>query len=219
MNLKIKNLSRSYPQGKTIVKALDGVSFDVLTGESLAIIGPSGSGKTTLLTLLAGLDSPTSGEIWLNEQPIHQLSEEDLTQFRAHNIGIVFQQFHLMPHLSALENVCLPLELLGEDRVVERALHRLDQVGLKERAHHLPSQLSGGEKQRVAIARASVTSPKYLLADEPSGNLDTETGKKVMDLLFELSKAEGIQLILITHDQQLAGRCQNQIELVGGHLK
>ncbi len=219
MILQVKDLRKSFTQGKRTIDALKGVSFQVEKNESLAIVGPSGSGKTTLLSLLAGLDQVSAGEINFDGNPIHNMSERELNAFRAQNIGIVFQQFHLMPHLSALENVALPLDILGQDNSEERARSMLVQVGLGDRVTHRPHQLSGGECQRVAIARASVTNPKILLADEPSGNLDTETGAKVMDLLFQLVEDHGMTLILITHNEKLAHRCQKQIHIVGGQLQ
>lgn len=219
MILKVDHLQKSFAQGKKIIQALKGISFEMNKGESLAIVGPSGSGKTTLLSLLAGLDQVSEGEIVLDGSAIHSLSESELNSFRAKNIGIVFQQFHLMPHLSALENVALPLDILGTKDSESRAQKMLEQVGLGERTDHRPHQLSGGECQRVAMARALVTHPKILLADEPSGNLDTETGKVVMDLLFNLVKEQDMTLLLITHDPNLAKRCQRQIHLVGGQLQ
>ena len=219
MILDVKNLSKYFLQSERKIEALKNVSFQVKDHQSLAIVGPSGSGKTTLLALLAGLDSVSEGEIYIENNPIHKMSEEKLTRFRAKNIGIVFQQFYLMPHLTALENVALPLDIIGEKNVEKRAKEILTQVGLEERIHHKPNELSGGECQRVAIARASVVRPKILLADEPSGNLDTETGKKVMDLLFDLVKKNQMTLVLITHDLELAKRCQNQIQLVGGKIQ
>lgn len=216
MRLQIENLSRRFYQGQTEISALDNVSFSVSPGESLAITGPSGSGKTTLLSLMAGLESPSAGKIIFGDTDISQLSERERTDFRAANIGIVFQQFHLMPHLTALENVCLPLEILGKPFAQSQALEILKNVGLSERAHHLPHQMSGGECQRVAIARAMVHKPPFIFADEPSGNLDTSNGQKVMDLLFSLISEQKRTLILITHDQQLAERCDHQIHLLGG---
>ena len=218
MILEVQGLTKTFRQGERKVHALNNVSFSVEKNQSLAIVGPSGSGKTTLLSLLAGLDRFDQGEIKAVQASIGQMSEEELTRYRAQNIGIVFQQFHLMPHLTALENVCLPLDILGEQGVEKRAKEMLELVGLKERIHHKPHELSGGECQRVAIARASVTKPKILLADEPSGNLDTETGKIVMDLLFKLVEESDMTLVLITHDNNLAQRCQRQIQLVGGQL-
>lgn len=222
MILNVENLTKQYLQGGTVVKALDDISFNISTGESLSIVGPSGSGKTTLLTLLAGLDKPSEGKIILNKEDLTQLSEKEIIQFRSQNIGIVFQQFHLMPHLTALENVSLPLEITGKyslSEIEERAKHYLDLVGLSHRHDHFPNQLSGGECQRVAIARATIMNPKILLADEPSGNLDTKTGIKVMDLLFKMSEDNQSNLILVTHDIRLANRCQRQIHLTGGRLQ
>lgn len=219
MILSVSNISKYFDQGETTIKALDDITFELSKSDSLAIIGPSGSGKTTLLSLLAGLDSPTKGEITISNQKITELNEKELTLFRSKNIGIVFQQFHLMPHLTALENVSLPLEIIGENNVNEKALTILKQVGLGNRADHFSHQLSGGENQRVAIARALVTRPKIILADEPSGNLDTETGIKVMDLLFNLTKEADSALILITHDLQLANRCSRKLSIKGGVIQ
>jgi putative ABC transport system ATP-binding protein len=217
--LQVKDVSKSFVQGQRLVEALKGINFTIESQQSLAILGPSGSGKTTLLSLLAGLDQVTSGEIVFAGASLHKMSESELNRFRAHNIGIVFQQFHLMPHLTAVENVALPLDILGVEHAQEKAKELLLQVGLGERLDHRPHQLSGGECQRVAIARASVIEPKVLLADEPSGNLDTDTGQKVMDLLFQLVQDKAMTLILITHDEQLAARCQRQLRLVGGRLQ
>lgn len=216
MILEVKNLSKKFKQGETIINAVNDLSFSLENGKSLSITGPSGSGKTTVMSLLAGLDSPSKGEIDVDGVKINNLSEKELSQFRAKNIGIVFQQFHLMPHLSALENVCLPLEINKIDDVTIQAKKILESVGLSDRINHLPSQLSGGEKQRVAIARAIVLRPKLILADEPSGNLDTDTGKKVMDLLFKMTDEFNLSLVLITHDLQLAKRCDQQINLFAG---
>ncbi len=219
MIIDVKDLRKSFYQGQRQIEALKGISFRVPSNESLAVVGPSGSGKSTLMSLLAGLDTVTDGEIFFDQTGIHQMREKQLNTFRAKNIGIVFQQFHLMPHLSALENVALPLDILGRDHSQDQAQEMLERVGLGERVTHRPHQLSGGECQRVAIARASVTRPKVLLADEPSGNLDTATGRKVMDLLFQLVADQGVTLLLITHDEALAQRCQKQIHLVGGQLQ
>jgi putative ABC transport system ATP-binding protein len=219
MSLKIDQLSKSFFQGTTRITALDQVSFTVEKGDSFAIIGPSGSGKTTLLTLMAGLESPTSGHIFFDKTDITLLSEKERTEFRAKNIGIVFQQFHLMPHLTALENVSLPLEITGAENIQDRATEALVRVGLEHRVNHLPKQLSGGESQRVAMARAMVHRPPFIFADEPSGNLDTENGEKVMKLLFDLIGKEKSTLVLITHDLNLASRCHRQIHLHGGRLQ
>ncbi len=216
MSLIVKDLSKTYQQGKTPIKALDDLSFELKKGGSLSVVGPSGSGKTTLLTLLAGLDQADQGEILFNDKAVQDFSEKQWTEFRGKNIGIVFQSFYLMPHLTALENVSLPLELQNHSHSVQRATDVLKQVGLGDRTEHKPSQLSGGECQRVAIARALSVNPPFIFADEPSGNLDTDTGKKVMDLLFELVKQNEMTLLLITHDSKLAARCESQIHLVGG---
>lgn len=218
MHLKIENLSKSYQQGETQIPALTQVNLQVDAGESLAIIGPSGSGKTTLLTLMAGLESPSQGHIRFGDIDMGALNEKERTNFRAKNIGIVFQQFHLMPHLTALENVSLPLEILGQT-LGSSPLEALKKVGLENRSHHLPHQLSGGECQRVAIARAMIHRPPFIFADEPSGNLDTDNGTKVMNLLFQRIKEEKTTLVLITHDLELAARCDRQIHLHGGHLQ
>lgn len=222
MILQVNDVTKQYLQGETTVTALNSINFNISVGESLSIVGPSGSGKTTLLSLLAGLDKPTSGEIILNGQNITSLPEKEIVNFRSQNIGIVFQQFHLMPHLTALENVALPLEIMGKlsmTEIEEKSRHFLDIVGLSHRHDHFPHQLSGGECQRVAIARATIITPKILLADEPSGNLDTNTGIKVMDLLFKMSEENKTNLVLVTHDIRLANRCQRQIHLTAGELQ
>ncbi len=216
MNLKVEKLTKSFYQGDTQIQALSDVSFELDNKKSLALVGPSGSGKTTLLSLLGGLEEVTSGHIFIDGLDITQLSEKEMTKFRSEKIGIVFQQFHLMPYLTALENVSLPLEISGEDLIEKRAKEVLEQVGLTSRLHHLPSQMSGGECQRVAIARAFVSRPQLLLADEPSGNLDTETGEKVMDLLFSMSEKNKQLLVLVTHDLKLAERCEERVYLKGG---
>lgn len=216
--LKVEKVSKRFLQGESVIHALKDVSFQVGKGETVAIVGPSGSGKTTLLSVLAGLEPPTAGRISLEDQVLADMNESKLSRFRGENIGIVFQQFHLMPHLTALENVCLPLEILDQDNVVTRAEQALQAVGLRERKNHLPHQLSGGECQRVAIARASVVEPNILLADEPSGNLDTKTGEKVMDILFSLVRNKQMTMVLVTHDTNLANRCDRKIHLEGGAL-
>jgi putative ABC transport system ATP-binding protein len=216
--LTAENLGKSYDQGTTRIQVLDQLNLNVTKGDTLAILGRSGSGKSTLLSLLAGLDRPNQGRIILNQQDLNQLSEGDLTKFRGQNLGIIFQQFHLMNSLTALENVSLPLEILGQDQATRRAQEALDRVGLADRQHHLPHQLSGGECQRVAIARAFVVEPQLLLADEPSGNLDDETGDKVMSLLFDAVAERQMTLVLVTHDQNLAHRCARRMTLDQGRL-
>jgi putative ABC transport system ATP-binding protein len=216
--MNIVNVKKSYGQGSSRVEVLKGINLKIESGETLALVGKSGSGKSTLLSLMAGLDQVDSGEIWIQEKCINKLSEKDLTFFRAQNIGIVFQQFHLVSTLTALENVLLPLNILKNPNALEIATKLIDQVGLSHRSHHLPSELSGGESQRVAIARALSTSPAILFADEPSGNLDEETGVKVMDLLFEMVKQTKTTLILVTHDRDLAKKCSRIILLEHGSL-
>lgn len=219
MILEANHVSQYFTQGETRIEALKDVSFQIKKKENLSIVGPSGSGKTTLLSLLAGLDRPSEGKIKINGTSLGDLSEQELTTFRGQNIGIVFQQFHLMPHLTALENVSLPLEIAGVDQVRERACEFLQFVGLEQRLNHFPNQLSGGENQRVAIARASVLRPQLLLADEPSGNLDTQTGSKIMDLLFQIAQESQMTLVLVTHDLNLAKRCDKELHLVGGKVR
>ena len=221
MILKITDLHKSFqsPGNHTPIHVLRGVSLKVVQGETVAILGQSGSGKSTLLSLVAGLDKPSSGMIELDGQRMDVLSEEDLARFRAQKISIVFQQFHLMSHLTALENVSLPLELVGDDAAAEeKAHHALDQVGLSHRLSHFPSHLSGGECQRVAIARAMVTRPALLLADEPTGNLDPRTGLKVADQLFELVKTTNMTMLLVTHNESLVNQSQRQLVLQEGTL-
>jgi len=187
-------------------------------GQSAAILGQSGSGKSTLLSLIAGLDQPDSGQVCIDGQCLTSMDEAARTRFRASRLGIVFQQFHLMPHLTAWENVTLPLELQGQSRPEGRARELLQAVGLEARSHHLPSQLSGGECQRVALARALAPRPKLLLCDEPTGNLDEATGSQIVELLFGLAQQEGTSLVIVTHNQQLAGRCGLRFHLLGGKL-
>lgn len=216
--MRVTNLRKSYGQGDARFEVLKGINLNIQKGETLALIGKSGSGKSTLLSLLAGLDQADSGEIEISGKNISTLKEQELTRFRAENMGIVFQQFHLVSTLSALENVLLPLELLKRDNAKEIAKSLLESVGLSHRSHHLPSELSGGESQRVAIARALAINPAILFADEPSGNLDEETGEKVMDLLFNMVKKTNTTLVLVTHDQDLARKCSRIVHLEHGSL-
>lgn len=196
---------------------LDGVSFRIKSGDSIAIVGVSGSGKSTLLGLLAGLDTPTAGRISLCGHALESLDEDGRAGVRGAHVGFVFQSFHLLPNLTALENTLLPLEVLGRyDR--NRATELLGRVGLSERLHHYPKQLSGGEQQRVAIARAFITGPDILFADEPTGNLDYDTGHTIIELLFELNRELNTTLVLVTHDEQLAGRCRKRLELHAGKI-
>lgn len=216
--MRIKNLRKSFGSGEGRVEVLKGINLEIKEGETLALVGKSGSGKSTLLSLMAGLDYPDEGEVLIRDKNIALMSEKELTKFRASNIGIVFQQFHLVSTLTAMENVLLPLELLKKDNALLSAKSLLESVGLRERANHLPSQLSGGEGQRVAIARALSIRPAILFADEPSGNLDEETGEKVMDLLFKMVAESRTTLVLVTHDSGLAGRCHRVIHLEHGGL-
>jgi len=218
--LQVENLHKSYaqPDGEPLV-VLDGAALSLAAGETLAITGQSGSGKSTLMALLAGLDRPDSGRILVAGRDLALMDEAELTRFRAGHIGIVFQQFHLMPHLSAEENVSLPLELLGRPCPPEAIDTLLERVGLGARRRHLPGQLSGGECQRVAIARALAVAPDLLLADEPTGNLDVATGRSVADLLFQLAERERMTMIVVTHNEELAERCTRRLRLARGQLQ
>jgi putative ABC transport system ATP-binding protein len=200
------------------VMVLNQVGFFVAAGTTLAVTGHSGSGKTTLLSLIAGLDTPDAGEIRVNGTDICTLDEAALTRYRAASISMIFQSFHLMPHLTAAENIALPLEILRRDRIRERTQSLLEQVGLTLRAGHLPGQLSGGECQRVAIARALIVEPALILADEPTGNLDTDTGKRVADLLFDLVETQHKTMVVVTHNPDLAARCHEIKTLSKGTL-
>ena len=197
---------------------LDDVSLQVAAGETVAVVGASGAGKSTLLALLAGLDEPSAGSVWLEGTELSALDEDGRAEARARHVGFVFQSFHLIPSLTALENVMLPLELAGRSDARAAAREVLSQVGLASRLGHYPRQLSGGEQQRVAIARAFVTRPSVLFADEPTGNLDTATGARVMQLLFDLNRATGTTLVLVTHDRAIAERCNRVIEMDAGRL-
>ncbi len=217
--LTVTGISKSFMQGDQKIQVLKNLDLNVRRGESIAILGRSGSGKSTLLSLLCGLDRPEEGDISLAQTWFSSLKEEDLTLFRGRKMGIIFQQFHLLPHLTAVENVSLALEILGDKDAGPKALKALEQVGLLHRKDHLPLKLSGGEKQRVAIARAMVIQPDLLLADEPSGSLDESTGKDVMDLIFNLVKENQMSLVLVTHSQELANRCDKVLLLDEGQLK
>lgn len=214
--LSVQNLGKTYQSADRTLTVLDQISFDVETGASISIVGPSGSGKTTLLGLCAGLDRASTGHVKLNDTVIDHLSEDERARIRNRYVGFVFQNFQLLPTLTALENVMVPLELRGEKHVRERALSLLDKVGLADRGDHYPSQLSGGEQQRVSIARAFSNEPRILFADEPTGNLDAETSEKVVELLFDLNRQTGTTLVLVTHDLELAGMTQRIIKLKGG---
>ena len=216
--LKVKSLSKIYGSKTNALTVLKDINFSVLKGESVAIIGPSGSGKTTLLGLCAGLDRVTEGEIILNHISLNELNEDELAQVRNQNIGFVFQNFQLIPTLTALENVQVPLELRGVKNTMEPSIALLERVGLGARKNHYPSQLSGGEQQRVAIARAFSNNPEILFADEPTGNLDEETGKSIEALLFEINKEKGTTLIIVTHDLELAQKTHQIIKIKGGTI-
>lgn len=216
--LSVSSLSKSYKSGSRELKVLDDISFSLEKGESLAIVGPSGSGKTTLLGLAAGLDQVDEGSITIDNHLLNALNEDELAQLRNENIGFIFQNFQLIPTLTAIENVMVPLELRGDQGAEQVAKELLEKVGLGDRQDHYPSQLSGGEQQRVAIARAFSNSPKILFADEPTGNLDSETGEKIETLLFDLNKENGTSLVLVTHDNDLARRTQQIIRLKGGKI-
>jgi putative ABC transport system ATP-binding protein len=216
--LNIHNLSKTYPSAGHTLEVLKNINFSVTEGSTLAIVGPSGSGKTTLLGLCAGLDRSSSGFIELNKIRIDELTEDQRAQVRNQYVGFIFQNFQLLPTLTAVENVMVPLELRGEKNIQARALSLLDKVGLTERASHYPAQLSGGEQQRVALARAFSIGPKILFADEPTGNLDAETSAKVMKLIFDLNKEAGTTLILVTHDMELALKTQRIIRIKGGEI-
>jgi putative ABC transport system ATP-binding protein len=200
------------------VHILSGIDLDIGAGETVGIVGPSGSGKTSLLMVLAGLERATQGEVVIAGNRITRLDEDSLARFRRETVGIVFQSFHLIPTMTALENVALPLELAGKRDAANRARQSLEAVGLGHRLTHLPGQLSGGEQQRVALARAFAPAPRLLLADEPTGNLDLATGRAVMDLLFGLRASQGTTLLLITHDPSLAARCDRQIRIADGRI-
>lgn len=207
----------SSPEGQLTI--LDDVSFDVIQGETIAVVGVSGAGKSTLLGLLAGLDVPSKGRVMLQNHDLSQLDEDGRAAVRADHVGFVFQSFHLIPSLTALENVMLPLELIGHARPAEAAAAALAQVGLGPRKSHYPRQLSGGEKQRVAIARAFVIDPKVLFADEPTGNLDQRTGETIIELLFRLNRETGATLVLVTHDLELAQRCDRILYMEAGRVE
>ncbi len=216
MILEVKNIKKDYHQAQKVISVLKDVCFSLKESKSLAILGKSGSGKSTLLSILSGLVVPDQGEILFKGKAINQLSEEELTSLRASEIGIIFQQYHLLSHLTALENVTLSLEINNMARPKEKALEVLEKVGLKDRYNHFPYQLSGGEQQRVAIARALVVNPSVILADEPSGSLDIETGQSVMDILFDVTREKG--MILVTHNIDLAKKCDDILYLNKGSL-
>ncbi|WP_299252912.1 ABC transporter ATP-binding protein [uncultured Aquimarina sp.] len=216
--LKINDLEKTYTSGQKQLTVLKQINFDIEKGQTFSIVGPSGSGKTTLLGLCAGLDNPNAGGVELCGHNLNELNEDERAQLRNKEVGFIFQNFQLLPTLTALENVSVPLELQGDKTAKKTAITLLEKVGLGDRIHHYPSQLSGGEQQRVALARAFANRPSILFADEPTGNLDEETGEKVIQLLFELNKEAGTTLVIITHDIDLANRTQQILKLKGGQI-
>ncbi len=216
--LEVKDLTKTYPSGGKLLTVLDHVSFAIEKGTGCAIVGPSGSGKTTLLGLCAGLDKASEGTVLLNQIALESLNEDERAHVRSQNVGFIFQSFNLMPTLTALENVMIPLELRKEKNIRQRSLALLEKVGLIDRYNHYPAQLSGGEQQRVSIARAFSNEPKILFADEPTGNLDEETGAIIQKLIFDLNKASGTTLVLVTHDPELARKTDRIIRMRGGKI-
>ncbi|GAB3328065.1 ABC transporter ATP-binding protein [Marivirga atlantica] len=216
--LLVNHLSKIYQTGPKSFTVLDDISFEIEPGSSCAIVGPSGSGKTTLLGLCAGLDTASSGNVILDGQAIDSLNEDERASVRNHSVGFIFQSFNLLPTLTALENVMVPLELLGRKNIKQTAKDLLEKVGLGDRMNHYATQLSGGEQQRVSIARAFANNPKILFADEPTGNLDEETGATIEKLLFDLNAEQGTTLVLVTHDNELAQKTDRIIKLKGGKL-
>jgi putative ABC transport system ATP-binding protein len=216
--ISVAGIGKTVPSGATGLTILHDISFDVRAGEAVAIVGVSGSGKSTLLGLMAGLDTPSAGAIRIDGHDLFELDEDGRAALRGRMVGFVFQSFQLLPSMTALENVMLPLELAGRASAEAAAREMLERVGLGERLRHYPKQLSGGEQQRVAIARAFVTQPALLLADEPTGNLDAATGRQVIDLMFELNRERGTTLLLVTHDEGLSRRCDRVLRLAGGRL-
>ncbi|MEJ2472117.1 MAG: ABC transporter ATP-binding protein [Desulfuromonadales bacterium] len=217
--VETSDLHLSLVGGAGTVNILRGVDLKVAAGETISIVGPSGAGKTTLLMALSGLERPSSGRVIVADTDLTTLNEDGLARFRRDHVGIVFQSFHLVPTMTAIENVALPLEFAGVHDAADQARAALEKTGLGARIAHFPGELSGGEQQRVALARAFVAGPSLLLADEPTGNLDRETGAMVMDLLFELQAERNTTLVLVTHDEQLAARCDRLVHMVDGHLQ
>ena len=216
--IKLTSVNKSYPVAATDVTVLQDLNLAVQAKERVSIIGPSGSGKTTLLLILTGLESASDGQVEIAGKPLHDMSADDRADLRREHIGIVFQSFHLIPSLTARENVALPLEIAGLADSRARALAMLDKVGLAQRQDHYPAQLSGGEQQRVAIARALIHEPELIVADEPTGNLDDKTGELIMQMLFDLNRDSGTTLLLVTHDNELAARCDRTLKLHDGRL-
>jgi len=215
---ELKGVTKIYGKGATEVVVLDNVSLSIEKGAAVSVMGPSGSGKTTLLNMLGALDKPTSGQVFISGEEISKVPERKLYKVRREKVGFVFQTYYLVPTLSALENVLLPTLPIGRDRYQEKAIEILDQVGLAKRAHHRPSELSGGEQQRVVIARALINSPQIILADEPTGNLDSKTGGEIIDLLLVLNKKEGATLVIVTHEESIAQRADRLLKLLDGRI-
>ncbi len=217
--IQLENIHLTLGEGASKVHVLRGISLNVETGKSVGVVGPSGSGKSTLLMVMAGLERVDSGTVTIGGQDFSKMSEDQIAAFRGRNIGIVFQSFHLIPNMTALENVAVPLELAGRDNAFEKAKAELQAVGLGERLSHYPAQMSGGEQQRVAMARALAPDPKILVADEPTGNLDEETGSQITQLLFEKQKERGTTLVLVTHDPSLAAQCDVTLRVRAGEIE
>jgi len=215
---ELKGVTKIYGKGATEVVVLDNVSLSIEKGAAVSVMGPSGSGKTTLLNMLGALDKPTSGQVFISGEEISKVPERKLYKVRREKVGFVFQTYYLVPTLSALENVLLPTLPIGRDRYQEKAIEILDQVGLAKRAHHRPPELSGGEQQRVVIARALINSPQIILADEPTGNLDSKTGGEIIDLLLVLNKKEGATLVIVTHEESIAQRADRLLKLLDGRI-
>lgn len=216
--LQVSSLQKNYNSGQSQLTVLDNINFDISRGETVAIVGPSGSGKTTLLGLCAGLDTASNGNVMINDKSINTLTEDERADIRSKEIGFIFQNFQLIPTLTALENVMIPMELKNMDRIQERAKDLLSRVGLRDRYNHYPSQLSGGEQQRVSLARAFGNEPSLLFADEPTGNLDQDTAVQIESLLFELNKEKGTTLVIVTHNMELANMTKRVMTMKGGKL-
>lgn len=216
--IRLQNVTKTVRSGSDDLTILDDVSFDVPDGEFVAVTGASGSGKSTLLGLIAGLDAPSSGKVFIDDDEVTAMTEDGLARIRSEKIGFIFQSFHLIPSLTAYENILIPMEILGLSNVRERANELLEQVDLTNRGHHYPAELSGGEQQRIAIARAFANSPKILLADEPTGNLDSKNGQHIFDLMKDLHARNHVTLVLVTHDPALAARAQRQVILADGKV-
>ncbi|MEL6202100.1 MAG: ABC transporter ATP-binding protein [Pseudomonadota bacterium] len=216
--INLKSVDLTLGGASNPVHVLKSVDLNVDRAETVGIVGPSGSGKTTLLMVLAGLERPDSGEVWVAGSRLDQKSEDEVAAFRGKNIGFVFQSFHLIANMTALENVAVPLELAGEANAFDRAREELENVGLKDRLTHYPGQLSGGEQQRVAVARALAPNPQILIADEPTGNLDTTTGAQISDLIFKKQRERGMTFVLVTHDMSLAAQCDRQVRVRSGEV-